>query len=119
MQEQTIQASSGKLPVKFTVTVTVIKSNRVPCILGMNADLMCSPCYRTGFDQRSKLVTLLNLKARFRRFTLRIHTNNALTALQNILEQRSLHNFAMRLPLPTNQCQVIFLHTLQTQLFMQ
>src|SRR5471030_2941111 len=119
MQEKTVQASTCKLPVKFAIAIAVIKSNRMPGILCMDADLMRSTRYRTGFDQRRELIPLFNLEAGLRWFPFSIYANDTLTALQNILQQRRLNDFTVRLPLAAYQREIVFLHAFHTQLLME
>ncbi|SVM39561.1 Uncharacterised protein [Klebsiella pneumoniae] len=63
--------------------------------------------------------TLFDFKTRLRRFPLLVNPHNTLTALQNIFQQRGLHHFSMRLPLPAHQRQIILLHAFVAQLLMQ
>ncbi|MNL74109.1 hypothetical protein D3C87_1996760 [compost metagenome] len=83
-------------------------------MLSMNADLMGASGYRAAAHQGRKFITLFNFEARFGRFAFLINANDALSALQNIFQQRSLYHFDMGLPLPAHQRQIIFLHPFLT-----
>ena len=80
---------------------------------------MRTPGNRTAANQRRVRIALFNLKARLRRFSFLTDANDTFAALQNVFQQRCLHHFGVRLPLPAHQRQIILLHPFFAQLFMQ
>ena len=74
---------------------------------------------RAAAHQRGEFVTLFHFKARLRRLAFLTHANDTLPTLQNILQQRGLDHFGMRLPLAAHQRQVVFLHAFIAQLLVQ
>ncbi|MNN66298.1 hypothetical protein D3C81_1818650 [compost metagenome] len=88
-------------------------------MLRMHANLVGTAGHRATTHQCRKRVTLFYFKASFRRFTFAVHPHNALTALQNVFQQRCLHHFHMRLPLAAHQRQIVLLHALFAQLLVQ
>jgi hypothetical protein len=119
VQEQTRQPGASQLFIELTIAIAVIEGNRVAGVLRMNADLVSTPSYRAATHQRREGVTLFNFKTCLRGFAFLADAHNALTALQNIFQQRRLHHFHVGLPLTADQRQVIFLHPFLSQLFMQ
>ena len=95
VQEQPVQPGFRQLPVKVAIAVTIVKGDRMPGMLGMNANLVRTSGHRATANQCGERIALFHFKARFRRFAFTVNAHNPLAALQNIFEQRRLNHFHM------------------------